>query len=60
VPRTYSGSYLVKSNCTATMELNDTLGNTIHTINFIHQDAKKLSVINTDPGTVLAFNSGHE
>lgn len=60
VPRTYSGTYLVKPNCSATMELNDTLGNVIHTTNFIHQDAKKLSVINTDPGTVLAFNATHE
>jgi hypothetical protein len=60
VPRTYSGSYEVKRNCTATMELNDTLGNIIHTINFIHQDAKKLSVVNTDPGTVLAFNATRE
>ena len=38
------------------MELNDSLGNVTHTINFIHQDAKKLVVVNTDPGTVLAFN----
>lgn len=57
VPRTYSGTYQLKPNCTAAMELNDSLGNTIHTVNFIYQGAKKLAVVNTDPGTVLAFNA---
>jgi hypothetical protein len=57
VPRTYSGNCAVKANCTATMELNDTLGNFVHTINFIHQDAKKLAVVSTDAVTVPAFNA---
>lgn len=57
VPRTYTGTYDVKPHCSATMELKDTLGNDIHTVNFIYQGGKELAVINTDPGTVLAFNA---
>jgi len=57
VPRTYDGTYQVNPDCTATMELNDSLGNKIHTVNFIYQGAKQLAVANTDPGMVLAFNA---
>jgi hypothetical protein len=60
VPRTYSGTYEVKPNCTAKMELKDTLGNDIHTVNFIYKDGKELAVVNTDPGTVLAFNASRQ
>ena len=60
VPRTYSGSYQVKPDCTATTELQDSLGNDVHTVSFIYRDARKLAVVNTDLGTVLAFNAFRE
>ncbi len=57
VPRTYKGTYTVKADCTATMELKDTLNNDIHTKNFIYAGARKIAFINTDAGTVLGFNA---
>ncbi len=59
MPRTYVGTYDVKSNCMASMELNDDIGNpTIHTENIVLKNGKALHVINTDfPRTVLAFTA---
>lgn len=58
LPRTFTGTYTVGANCVATMTLQDSIGNPpIHTEVFILQKAKAIQVINTDPGTVLAFTA---
>ena len=58
LPRTFTGTYTVDTNCVATMTMQDDIGNPpIHTEVFILQKAKAIQVINTDLGTVLAFTA---
>jgi hypothetical protein len=69
MPRKFTGTYTVAKNCVSTMILNDTIGNTIHTENFILKHGKGLLVVNTDtmpspwdetwplPTTVLSFTA---
>jgi hypothetical protein len=48
MPRTFSGNYSVGPNCVSSMTMVDTIGNTIHTENFILKYGKAIQVVNTD------------
>ena len=58
VPRKYVGWYKVNQDCSATMALQDNIGNpAITTQVYIVRDAEGLMVINTDPGMTLSFTT---
>lgn len=58
VPRKYVGWYKVNPDCSATMTLQDDIGNPpITTRVYILTDAEGLLVINTDQGLALSFTS---
>ena len=59
-PRTYSGTYHMRPDCTATSEFQDSLHNDVHTVNYLYKDGKAVAIVNVDAGTVLAFNATRE
>jgi hypothetical protein len=49
-----TGSYLVNVDCTATVTINDDLGETLHQEGVIFDDGRVFRFIETDPGQVIA------
>jgi len=59
-PRTYSGTYHVNPDCSATSEFIDSMGHDLHTINYLYEGGRAIAVVNIDAGTLLAFNAIRE
>jgi uncharacterized protein (TIGR03437 family) len=57
IARVLSGSYQVNSDCTGSMSLQDSMGDTTHLDLTASSDSRQAGFIQTDPGTVITGNA---
>ena len=60
VPRTYSASYTVNSDCSGNTTVNDSLGEKANLDFFITNQGGQVEFIQTDPGLVISGSAQHQ